>query len=183
MTNIDEQDLVTGLKAGDEQYVALWYRQYKDKIDRYISTKISLAEDREELLQEIFLTSLRELPHFRGQSSLMTWMLTIARHKVADFYRAKYAKRVIHVVSLLDELELPSMLETFNQLTDVQTALSRLAPDLRELLLAKYVDGKTLRELASELKKTTKAVESMLFRARNEFKYVYLDQAREGAPV
>jgi RNA polymerase sigma-70 factor (ECF subfamily) len=181
VTEIDELLLVSKLKSGDESAVTHWFTTYKRGIERFISSKISLQADVEELVQEVFLTCLRELVHFRHQSSLKTWMLTIARHKVADFYRATYAKKMIHAVSLLDEMALPDFHQTQDQIQAVQVVLSALAPEARELLLAKYIDGKSVLWLAQKLAKTTKAVESMLFRARTEFKTQYAVIIRESA--
>lgn len=178
MVELSESELITRLKAGDERAVTRWFTDYKGSIERLIWAKVSFKADVDELVQEVFLTCLRELIHFRGTSSLKTWMLTIARHKVADFYRAKYAKKVIHLVSLLDSLAVPS-LQLPDEIQAVQSALARLTPELCELLLAKYIDGKSVKQLALELVKTTKAIESMLFRARNDFKVAYISVMAE----
>lgn len=173
MSTISELDLIERLKSGDEQAVAQWFHHYRPVIARLINQKVSIQEDAEEQVQEVFLACLREMVHFRGESSLKTWMLTIARHKVADYYRARYAKRALQLVSLLDDVSLPNRGANQDIISIVQTTLAKLTPPLPELLLAKYVDGKSVQSLAREMEKTTKAVESMLFRARNEFRYHY----------
>ena len=169
----NEATLIARLRVGDEDAVRQWYQFYESKLKQFLINKISNEEDSAELIQEIFIACLRELIHFRGESSLQTWMFTIARHKVADFYRAKYAKKVIHLVTLLDTIELPSGGTAQDQIHAVRDALQALAPESRELLLAKYLDNKTVRDLASDFSITVKAAESMLFRARHAFRTAY----------
>jgi RNA polymerase sigma-70 factor, ECF subfamily len=173
MTNEAELLLIIQLKAGWDQAVARWFHDYSPAIEQFITTKISVTEDVDELVQEVFLACLRELVHFRGEASLKTWMLTIARYKVADYYRARYAKKVIHLVALFDEISLPLLANSTDQITVVQETLQKLSPTLREVLLAKYIDGKSVKQLAQELAKTTKTIEAQLFRARNQFKQAY----------
>lgn len=173
MSEINEALLIIQLKAGYDRAVRDWFVAYSPVVRQFVAKRVSTESDVEELVQEIFLACLRSLVHFRGQSSLQTWMLTIARHTIADFYRARYAKKVIHMVALFEELSLPNTSNPTEQTQAVQSTLLQLPPLWRELLLAKYVDGKSVKQLSSELAKTTKAIESLLFRARQEFKFHY----------
>ena len=173
MSNLAESKLIERLKCGDERAVAQWFHSYQPIITLFINQKMSIQEDADEQVQEVFLACLREMVHFRGDCSLKTWMLTIARHKVADYYRARYAKRALQLVSLLDDMSVPNQGVNQEAVSLVQMALAKLTPPLPELLLAKYVDGKSVQLLAREMAKSSKAIESMLFRARNEFRYHY----------
>lgn len=168
-----QDKLIEQLKAGDEKAVAVWLRTHRPAIDRYVSGKVTGKADCDELVQEVFLACLRELAHFRGESALSTWMLTIAKHTVANFYRARYAKKVIHLVGMFEELGVDANLLEQDHVLAVRETLAKLPAQTQELLLAKYVDGKSISELAREFSKTTKAVESMLFRARHSFREAY----------
>ena len=57
-----------------------------------------LGDDSEldDLVQETFLAAWQNLPSYRGESSVRSWLLGIARHKVEDYYRRR-----------LQECELP----------------------------------------------------------------------------
>jgi RNA polymerase sigma-70 factor, ECF subfamily len=43
----------------------------------------------DDLVQEVFLAAWHDLGTFRGESSLKAWLLSIARHKVEDYYRRR----------------------------------------------------------------------------------------------
>jgi DNA-directed RNA polymerase specialized sigma24 family protein len=57
----------------------------------------------------------------------------------------------------------------------VTVVLKRMIKKNRELLLKKYVDCKKVKEIALETGASVKAVESDLFRARREFKTLWLE--------
>lgn len=63
------------------------YEQYKDDVFRYL---VSLTHDpilSEDLVSETFISALKSLPKFRGDSGIRTWLFSIARHKWYDFLR------------------------------------------------------------------------------------------------
>ena len=52
--------------------------------------------------------------------------------------------------------------------------LARLSLSSAELLKLKYIDDKSVKQIARELRQSVKAVESALFRARIDFKQIWL---------
>ncbi len=172
--NQTEEHLINALKQGDSGAVREWFAQYKPVIARVISGKIANIADQEELVQQVFINALRQLPLFRGAASLKTWMSAIARHEVADYYRKKYAKRAIQTLPL-SELLLGAPIDDAHVVSEkVRHVLGQMSDRSRELLLRKYVDERQVVELAQEFGKTAKAVESELFRARGEFKALWV---------
>ncbi|MDQ3008385.1 MAG: sigma-70 family RNA polymerase sigma factor [bacterium] len=165
--------LLHQLKAGKPSAVSYWFTKYHQPVVTFIGTKVSEAADAEELAQEVFINCLRQLPLFRGDSQLWTWMQSIARHEIADYYRKRYAKKAIKALplgELLDGLAVANAQETSHQ---VKHVIQQLSHETQELLLLKYVDNKKVAEIAQMMGKTTKAVEAELYRARVEFKQVY----------
>lgn len=169
----DEQKLLAALRAGDGMAVRKWYQLFWPAVVAFVSNKISEPADVQEVAQEVFVACLRELPLFRAQSGLRTWMLGVAKHKVADYYRARYAKSFINFLPL-PVSQFSTVPEKSVQTEMALSALSALAVGDAELLLAKYVDKKTVKQLALECKQSVKAIESRLFRSRLAFKNAYL---------
>ena len=56
----------------------------------------------------------------------------------------------------------------------IRAALLRLSRDHRDVLLGKYGDGLTVREIADRSGRTPKAVESLLSRAREQLRTLLL---------
>jgi RNA polymerase sigma-70 factor, ECF subfamily len=103
-------------------------------------------------------------------------MLSIARHEVADYYRRKYAKKALQTLPLSDFLLSLRVDDSSEVSLQVRKILSQMSEYSRELLLRKYVDGKKVAELAKEMGRSAKSIESELFRARREFRTLWLAQ-------
>jgi RNA polymerase sigma-70 factor (ECF subfamily) len=176
MTHVDfdEVGMLALLKLGDATAVKAWYERYTADISRFIATKIDTTADVEELTQEVFMNALRQLPLFRGGSTLLTWMISIARHEVADYYRKKYAKKALKTFPL-GELLVKDDIKDIEYTTEkVKQVLQSMTPKYRSLVMAKYMDSLSVQEIAAQLQRSVKAIESDLFRARQEFKALYV---------
>lgn len=168
-----ELRLINQVKSGSQKAVKAWYEQYQSSIRRYIASKISSENDIDELVQDTFLSALKSISFLRGDSTITTWMIGIARHEVADFYRKKYAKKALQILSL-DEL-IPDGTVCNADETDekVMQTLLHLTQEHRNLLLLKYSEGYSIKEIAQICNKTVKSVEAELYRARQAFKQEY----------
>ncbi|CAN5271217.1 RNA polymerase sigma-70 factor [soil metagenome] len=170
---MNEVTLLQELKNASPKAVREWYRVYYSKLHHFISGKVVTGSDAEELTQDVFLSCLKHLPLFRGESSIWTWMLHIAQHEVADYYRKRYAKKFILALPLSEFLPIEPIQHADEVSAKVMTVLQRMKHEHRELLLMKYLDKKKVAQIAEETGRSTKSVESLLFRARDEFRELY----------
>ena len=177
MPDRSDTQLLEQLKKGSAAGVARWFKEYHQSLFMFIRLKIDNDHDAEELVQETFINCLKHLQLFRGDSSIKTWMQGVARHEVADYYRKKYAKKAILALPL-NELFPHEQLENAHELSEkVTEVISHMSDKSRELLLLKYIDNKKIEEIAGEMKKSIKSIESDLFRARREFKELFAQRS------
>lgn len=169
-----DTQLLSQLKSGNAKAVRQWFNQYHDRLFKFVASRVSIEKDTEELTQDTFLSCLKHLPLFRGESSIWTWMVRIAQHEVADYYRKRYAKKFIHALPLSELLPFNDLSDTHEIAIKVRQVLAKMAKEDREILLMKYVDKKRVKQIAVELGRTVKSVESILFRARIEFRELYV---------
>src|SRR5438552_9919032 len=84
----DDMKLVADVLAKDRKATAEFVSRYVDYVYSYVRRRVmpnsSAAED---LLQEVFLASWKNLQNYRADAPLRHWLLGIARHKVEDYYR------------------------------------------------------------------------------------------------
>lgn len=170
-----EQQLLSQLRAGQKSAVRSWFRMFAPYLLRLTLGRISLKEDAEEIVQETFINCLKQLPLFRGQSRLKTWMVSILKHEIADYYRKRYAKRALRLTPLADFLLAVPVKDAGETAGKVRAVLSQMAYQKKELLMMKYVDKKKVEEIAGLWNKTVKSIESELFRARREFRALYVE--------
>jgi len=174
---LSDQDLVAEILRHDRKATAEFVARYTDHVYRYVRRRLVPRVDLvEDLVQEIFLAAWQSLDKFRGDASLRSWMLGIARHKVEDHYRSR-----LREVQIEDEDEaaredpassddLENAIATGQARQMAREILTDLPESYALILLWRYWEKRSLREIADETGRTEKAIERLLARARNQFK-------------
>jgi len=165
----------TAIIKGDKKAFRAFYRQYYPRLLAYVLQKVSKKEDAEELVQDSFLSFLDSLPLFQGKSSLWTFLVSIARHEVADYYRKKYAKKALQYVPFIDTGYTQDLYSTKETRAHFNQTLKKLVADEQKLLEWKYEQKLSVKEIAQKLNISVKATESRIFRARKSFQVIYTD--------
>src|SRR5688572_27138860 len=89
-TPSDERELISAMRRSDRKATAQFVSRYADSIYGYVNYRLAPRADLvEDVVQDVFLAALASLANFQGTSSLRTWLLGIARHKVEDHYRRR----------------------------------------------------------------------------------------------
>lgn len=169
-----EEDLVKALRKGDKHAAKYWFDHFYQRLFAIAIKKVRSEDDAKELIQETFINCLRNLHLFRGSAKLSTWMISILYHEIADYYRKLYAKKAIKILPLGDFLLSLPISDSHEISAKVRLILNKMAKEKRELLLLKYIDKKKVKEIAENMGRTVKSIESDLFRVRKEFRKLYL---------
>ncbi len=178
METTDKQ-LVDAILRGSEAALYEFYKRYKHKLLTLIRSKVSREQDAEELLQDTFYGFLESIRDFHGQSQVKTFLYAICHHKIIDYYRRKKIKHIVFsqmpqlemlVSPLIQPEEYASGVE-FQQ--KIQQAFESITPLYKTILQYKYIEGRSVEEIARLLSLTFKSAESKLFRARKAFVVAY----------
>ena len=170
-----ERELVEGILGGNEKSLRLYYQTFTPKIFTYIKNRTETREDAEEIFQDTLLSSIDALRGFSYKSKLSTFLFSIARNKVIDYYRRKKIKKILfsqspQIESLIVTLLGPEEILINKQKgINIDRVFSSLPASYRKVIKLKYIDGKSIIEITKELKVSFKSAESMLFRARKAF--------------
>ncbi|MCI0377768.1 MAG: sigma-70 family RNA polymerase sigma factor [Gemmataceae bacterium] len=148
----------------------------------------------EEVVQETLLRALRELRNYepaRAQNNIFPWITGLARNEIqralgreksALSLQALWAKMDNELLAIYAKLEQEpfgaELLQREETRDLVNATMSQLPPHYREALEAKYVTGKSVRDLAAAWRLTEKAAESQLTRARKAFRATFLALSR-----
>src|SRR5579872_6452574 len=95
---IREDQLVARCRAGDVEAFGQVYAQYERQVFRYAYHLVGHREDADDIKQETFLRAYQALPHFKGECSMLCWLLRICGNLCRD--RLKSRRR--HTESLAD---------------------------------------------------------------------------------
>lgn len=174
--------LVRRLLAGDQQAFDEFFDAFFQKIYRFALRRLGNESTAEDVAQATLTAAMRNLATWRGEAALFTWLCTICRHEVHRHWeRSSHWPRVValdddeavraELESLASAADSPERTAERAELTRaVQIALDYLPGRYGDILEWKYVEGQSVKEIATRLGSTPKAVESMLGRARDAFR-------------
>jgi len=162
-----EADLLTKAAAGNPSAVRALLDGYGDALYGFLYARVGghtpVAED---LLQETILEAVRSASTFRGESSLKTWLYAIARRRLSRHYEAERKAAVLRAgLTLVPEHGDDSTTE-LERRDEITRALGALPPLHRQVLVLKYLDDRSVEEIAEELGRSRVQVQSLLQRAR-----------------
>jgi RNA polymerase sigma-70 factor (ECF subfamily) len=151
------------------------FRDIYPRLFRFVFSRSSLAaDDVDDIVQETLVHGWQRRHEFLEQSSFETWLMSIARHKIADFWRGRTRSRgadVARALERIDEAAIPEDLLSTAELRErVADAVERLQDDYSRVLSLRYLDDLPVREIAERLRETESAIESRLTRARDAFR-------------
>ncbi len=177
--NQEEKKLLEKIINRDERALLRVYQKYQPSIFNFVKSQISNYQTAEELTQDIFIDFIEALRDFRFQSSLKTFLFSIARHKIVDQIRKKKLKSVLFsklpsfIVESLKVVFIDEEIDKKELKEKIEKIINSLPNDYQLILRLKYIEGIKIKEIADKLKMNFKATESLLFRARKSFIKVF----------
>ena len=162
--------------AGDE---AAWRALYDGacaNLWAYVTWRCAgLRDSAEEVTQETWLAAVRRIGDFDPRkASFQSWLRGIAAHVLQNHFRM-CRRRPIQALSG-QELA-PDDRAQCEQAESIARALAELPPRSEAVLRAKYLDLRSVEQIAAEWDQTPKAIESLLTRSRQAFRSAYEKRA------
>ena len=176
-----DAQLLRSIQMGDREAWQKLYQRYFPSAWRFAWQLVGDRQAAEDLVAESLLALCRKSSQLDPDSTkLFGWLRGVIRHKAIDHYRSKArtAAAMDQRSDVQSDIERhkqlankPSAnLERSEQATDVSGVLDELDETKRQCLEWKYFEKLSVREMAARLDLTEKAVESILYRARLEFR-------------
>ncbi len=144
--------LLARWRGGDERAATALVERHAPSLARYVAS-LGARDDAEELVQDTFVRAFEALDTFRGDSSLRTWLFTIARRLFLDRRRA-VGRRARHEIEAPEGLDVAGDHTALDEVVAGETqgrlraAVARLTPTQREVFLLRVVDGRAYKEIA-----------------------------------
>jgi RNA polymerase sigma-70 factor (ECF subfamily) len=162
-----ESDLVSRAKEDPEAFGQL-YTKYVDKIYNYVYYRTGNPQDAEDLTAKTFYQALRHVHRYVDRGlPFSAWLYRIAHNLVANWHRDRSRRQVISLDTLALVSERPDP-ESRAQLEDDEQRLLRIIrhmpDDRQQLLILKFVEQMTNREIAQIMGRTEGAIKSLYHR-------------------
>jgi RNA polymerase sigma-70 factor (ECF subfamily) len=184
-----ETEIAEGLRQGNRDAWLTLYDLYAEKVWRNVARLMGTdAASVGDVVQETFLAAARSAGHFNPRrGSLWVWLWTIAKRQVALHYRKGRQRSALVQAQKwwaslngqkdewLQGNEKPpaEVLESRELAELVRCTLEELPAEYQVLLMAKYMDGAAVEEIADQMNGSRVAIRSKLARARRAFRGVF----------
>lgn len=70
-----------------------WIDRYSDYLFNYTISRVNDREMAKDLVQDTFVASLKSMKNFKGEASERTWLISILKRKIIDYYRKINSKK------------------------------------------------------------------------------------------
>ena len=182
---LDITALTRQMVKGDEMAYRVFYDAYFQRLRRYLLVVTAGDEHAtQETLQSAMLRVVKHIKEFRDEQVFWGWLTVLARSSFIDLTRKR--KRYwsfLERFARQTESKQPApevALEDGDLQKYLDAALVGLSTEDHELIEAKYVHGKSVREIAERAGSSEKAVESRLVRVRRKLKARLLEELKHG---
>ncbi len=181
----DEQTLVQRAKEGKEEAFGVLYDRHISAIYRFVFLKVGGRKgDAEDITHEVFLSAWKSIGRYEFQGfPFSSWLYRIARNAIIDFYRTSKPNIALHEAPeylLVSEKTDGYDLDTTLEVERIKKHLTLLEPVYQDVLIMKFVEDRSNKEIAAALEKTEGAVRVIQHRALKQLKK-HLEEANGGA--
>ena len=185
-----EQELILGLKDGDESAFRELVETHKDRIFNTALGIVQNAEDAEDVAQEVFIQVYRAIHNFKGDSKLSTWLYRIATTRSLDLLRSRKSKKRFGSLTRLfgennePDYEVPDFnhpgvaLDQKENAAKLFRAIGQLPDNQKTAFTLHKMEDLSYQEVAEVMKTSVAAVESLMHRAKQNLRKILEKEGR-----
>jgi len=166
-------------KDGDAGAFSLLYKNYFTPVFRYIYIRVKDKDAANDLTQTVFLKVFQSIGSYQEKNkSPLAYFFTIARNAIIDLWRkekgAKFDDLDENFDSIPDEANNPQKISERSETSEkANRAINRLPDSQQELIILKFINELSNKEIAEVLDKTEDAVRQIQSRALKTLKQYF----------
>jgi RNA polymerase sigma-70 factor, ECF subfamily len=174
MNTLTDEEVVERARH-DKDAFALLVPRYEERLDRYLRRLgVKSLEDRQDLLQNVFVSAYRNLNDFDTDLKFSSWIYRIAHNEAVSFFRSNraYAGHVSidsnpELLEILkDDADTSLMTEKRLNAEQVARALSELKPTYRDVLVLRFFEEREYSDISDILRIPMGSVATLIHRAK-----------------
>lgn len=156
------------------------YNTHVRKIYKFFYYRINSKETSEDLTSRTFVKALEKINTYNSQKgSFSSWIYTIARNNLIDYYRKnRYSEDIDNVLGIKDKSDFVRDVDARNQLKKIRKYLEVLTEEQRNIVLMRVWDDLSFKEIAEIVGKSEVSCKMMfsrtIARIRKEFPFALL---------
>ena len=166
------------LQTQRSDYFSLLYQRYATKVFGKCISILKDYDEAKDAVQDIFVKIMTNLASFGERAQFSTWIYSITYNYCIDIIRKKKKEKTlfsddIERVPDVAAEEVPDEFLLEMQVTHLKTVLDMLSYEDKMILLLKYQDEMSIRDISEVLGKTESAVKMKIKRAKHKAQEFY----------
>jgi len=175
--NIKDDEIIFKIKnENSSKYFEILYNRYYSKVFDKCYSFVKNKQQAKELAEDIFSKVFEKLVSFKQLSSFSSWLFSITYNHCIDYLREK---KKIHYPNWNRENELPEIIDDTDEIAEeinydnLLVILEQIHPEEKALILMKYMDDLSMKQIGTALRISEDAAKMRLKRARSRVLYLY----------
>lgn len=152
--------------------------RYEKPLDRYIkSISGARSDDRQDLLQDIFLSVYQNLRGYKPSMKFSSWLYRIAHNKTISWWRKhrreltdiSVEEHIDFVATLFNENNIERDIEQGHLIEATKYALENIKEQYRQIIILGFWEEKSYKEIADIMNSSVGTVGTRMKRAKKQF--------------
>lgn len=173
-----DEEIASLVQSGDIEAFGVLVKRYEDKMKRYARKFLNIAEDIEDIVQEVFIKAYVNIKSFDPKKKFSSWLYRIAHNEFVNALK-KHKRRKVFSFFELDILLPYSFVGDSNRDIEreemrqmIDKCLNRLDFKYREPIILHYLEELNYKEIADVLRIPISTVGIRLKRGREKLKNI-----------
>ena len=157
----DERHQIEAAQRDPSRFAELYEANF-DRVYGFVVRRVPTREEAEDVTAEVFHQALAGLARFEWQGApFVAWLLGIASHLIARRWQRTTNRTEVSA----DEAESLGVLEQAERQAMLTQLVDRLPDDQRHVVRRRFLDQRSIRDIAQELGRSEGAIKQLQFRA------------------
>jgi RNA polymerase sigma factor (sigma-70 family) len=171
----DEEIVSLYVESQSNSYFEEIYERYSNKVYRKCYSFTYNQEKAEDFTHDIFLKLIVKIGTFKENAKFSTWLYSITYNYCMDQIKVDKKQQEVSFDENFDLEEVYESDMDSMQSEDLKRSMSKIPSDEKALLLMKYQDDFSIKEIAETLNISESAVKMRLLRSKDKLKKIYLE--------
>ena len=162
----------------DEAQFASIYDQFAPKIFKFCYFRVSSREEAEDIVSQVFFRAWDYVVAGKEVKNVQGFLYRIASNLIIDYYRKHKDKREVSLDDPANPIDIPdasNMVDRIDQnmmISDVRYRLEQLPENYREVIVLKFINELSIKEIAEVMQTTENNISVRLHRAIEKIKSI-----------
>lgn len=177
-----EKILIKRVQKGDTKSMEKLFEKHFKTLFVFIRHKVNSKEDAEDVTAESFRKAFEKIPLFKFKSSFKTWLYTISKNLIYDYYKKNYKKleTTDNFLDVLYQQNVSIVVKRENSdYKELQVALKKLKKKYADVIECRFFLNMSTKETATALEISSGNVKVIQNRAIKKLKEL-LKESKNG---